>query len=100
MKVHLSVVQILECEKIEKADKLLKLIVDDGEGRRQLVAGIAKWYTPQELIGKKVLCVKNLAPAKLRGIASNGMILAATLPNGDAQVVLVDDAVPCGARVR
>ncbi len=100
MKVHLSVVQILECEKIEKADKLLKLIVDDGEGRRQLVAGIAKWYTPQELIGKKVLCVKNLAPAKLRGITSNGMILAATLPNGDAQVVFVDDAVPCGARVR
>ena len=66
---------------------------------RQVVSGIAAWYRPEDLLGKKVMVVANLAPAKLRGVVSNGMILAADT-DGAARVIFVDDSVPCGAKVR
>ncbi|MBQ1934873.1 MAG: methionine--tRNA ligase, partial [Clostridia bacterium] len=96
-KVELTVGKILTCEKVEKSDKLLKLTVDIGEVR-QVVSGIAKWYAPDELIGKKVILVSNLRPAVLRGVESNGMILAS---GGDeVKVVFIDDSVPVGSKVQ
>ena len=64
--------------------------------QRQVVSGIAAWYTPDDLIGKKVVVVANLKPAKLRGVESNGMILAADCPNGEVKVIFVDEAIPQG----
>ena len=98
-KVELRVAQVTACEPVPKADKLLKLQLDDGMGGRQVVSGIAKFYTPEDLIGKKLVLVANLKPAKLRGVPSEGMILAADC--GEAiKVLFVDDAVPCGSKVR
>ena len=77
-KIKLKVAKVLECEKVEKSDKLLKLLLLVGEEKRQVVSGIAKTYKPEDLIGKHVILVANLKPVKLRGIESNGMILAAT----------------------
>lgn len=99
-KVSLRVAQIKECEKVAKSDKLLRLILDDGEGSRQVVSGIAKWYSPEELVGKKVIIVANLKPVKLRGVESQGMILAADVEDGAAKVLFVDDSVPAGAKIR
>ncbi len=99
-KVELRVAQVTACEPVPKADKLLRLELDDGSGQtRQVVSGIAAWYRPEDLLGKKVMVVANLAPAKLRGVVSNGMILAADT-DGAARVIFVDDSVPCGAKVR
>jgi len=78
-KIELKVAKILEAERIEGADKLLKLIVDLGDEKRQIVAGIAKHYKPEELVGKKIVVVANLKPAKLRGVESQGMLLAASI---------------------
>ncbi len=98
-KVELRVAQVTACEPVPKADKLLKLQLDDGMDGRQVVSGIAKFYTPEDLIGKKIVLVANLKPAKLRGVPSEGMILAADC--GEAiKVLFVDDAVPCGSKVR
>jgi methionyl-tRNA synthetase len=80
-KVQLKVAKVLECEKVEKSDKLLKLQLEVGEEKRQVVSGIAKTYKPEDLIGKYVVLVANLKPVKLRGIESNGMILAAVDDN-------------------
>ncbi|HYE09283.1 MAG TPA: methionine--tRNA ligase [Patescibacteria group bacterium] len=80
-KVQLKVAKVLECEKVEKSDKLLKLQLEVGEEKRQVVSGIAKTYKPEDLIGKYVILVANLKPVKLRGIESNGMILAAVDDN-------------------
>ena len=99
-KVSLKVALVKQCEKVEKSDKLLKLILDDGQGERQVVSGIAAWYTPDDLIGKKVVVVANLKPAKLRGVESNGMILAADCPNGEVKVIFVDEAIPQGSKIR
>lgn len=99
-KVSLKVAQIKTCEKVEKSDKLLKLMLNDGEGLRQVVSGIAKWYTPEDLIGKKIILVANLKPAKLRGVESNGMILAADVEDGAAKVLFVDDSIPTGSKIR
>lgn len=99
MKVELRVAQVLEAEKIPKADKLLKLQLDLGYETRQVVSGIAKFYQPDELVGKKVICVTNLAPVKLRGVESNGMILAAS--EGDKlTLATVPDSMPNGAIVK
>ena len=95
-KVSLQVALIKDCEKVEKSDKLLKLQLDDGQGGRQVVSGIAKWYQPTDLVGKKVIIVSNLKPVKLRGVESNGMILAADCPNDDVKVIFVDDSYPAG----
>lgn len=99
-KVSLKVAQIKTCEKVEKSDKLLKLMLDDGKGLRQVVSGIAKWYTPEDLVGKKIILVANLKPAKLRGVESNGMILAADVEDGAAKVLFVDDSIPTGSKIR
>ena len=98
MKVELRVAKILECEPVPKAKKLLKLKVDLGYEQRQVVSGIAKFYTPEQLIGKKVVLVTNLKPATLCGIESNGMILA----SGEEQVrvIFLDNETPLGERIR
>ena len=99
-KVKLICAKVLECEKVEKSDKLLKLQLDDGSGKtRQVVSGIAKAYQPSDLIGKKIVLVSNLKPVKLRGVDSFGMILAAG--EGDKiNVIFLDDAVNPGDSVR
>ncbi len=99
-KVELRVAQIKSCEPVKKSDKLLCLQLDDGQEGRQVVSGIAPWYQPADLIGKKVVIVANLKPAKLRGVISNGMILAADCPDGDVKVIFVDDSIPAGAKIR
>ncbi|MBQ9978883.1 MAG: methionine--tRNA ligase [Clostridia bacterium] len=98
MSVELRVAKIIECEKVPKAKKLLKLKVDLGYEQRQVVSGIAKFYEPDALIGKKIVLVCNLKPATLCGIESNGMILA----SGEEQVrvVFIDEATPLGERIR
>ncbi|MGM9632272.1 MAG: methionine--tRNA ligase [Eubacteriales bacterium] len=98
MKVELRVAKILECEPVPKAKKLLKLKVDLGYEQRQVVSGIAKFYTPEELIGKKVVLVTNLRPATLCGIESNGMILASGEER--VRVVFLDAETPLGERIR
>ncbi len=104
MKVELRVAKIIECEKVPKAKKLLKLKVDLGYEQRQIVSGIAKFYEPEALIGKKIVLVSNLAPAKLCGIDSEGMLLAASSDSansdGTIRVVFLSDETPVGDRIR
>ena len=100
-KVELRVAQILSARRVEKADKLLMLTVDAGEAEpRTLIAGIAEAYTPEELVGRKVVIVANLEPRKLRGIQSNGMVVAATPENGKPVLVTPSADVPVGTRLR
>ena len=98
MGVELRTAKILECEKVPKAKKLLKLQIDLGYEKRQVVSGIAKWYQPEDLIGKKIIVVANLKPATLCGIESNGMILASG--EETVRVVFLDKDTPLGERVR
>lgn len=98
-KVELRVAQVISAEPVKKADKLLKLQLDLGTEQRQVVSGIAKFYTPEELVGRKVICVTNLKPVKLRGEESRGMILAAS--HGDQlTLATVPDGMPNGAIVK
>ena len=90
-------VEIVEAEPVPKADKLLKLIVDTGTEKRQVVSGIAKHYEINELIGKRVILVMNLKPAKHRGVESQGMILAAS-KDDKLEVPFVD--MPAGSKVK
>lgn len=99
-KVDLRVALVKDCEKVKKSKKLLCLQLDDGFGGRQVVSGIAAWYKPEDLIGKKVVIVANLKPVKLCGVESNGMICAADTPNGAASVIFPDQDLPCGAKLR
>ncbi|MGN0622877.1 MAG: methionine--tRNA ligase [Oscillospiraceae bacterium] len=99
-KVDLRVALVKECEKVKKSKKLLCLQLDDGMGGRQVVSGIAQWYKPEDLIGKKIILVANLKPVKLCGVESNGMICAADTPDGAASVVFPDQSLPCGAKLR
>jgi methionyl-tRNA synthetase len=100
-KVELRVAQVLVAERIPKADKLLRLEVDLGYEKRQILAGIAQYYEPEKLIGRKIVIVANLAPRKMRGLESNGMLLAASLPPDGAPVLagFLED-VPLGARLK
>lgn len=98
-KVELRVAKILSCEKVPKAKKLYKIQLDDGMGGRQIVSGIAQYYTPEELIGKKIIVVANLKPAKLCGVESNGMLLAGNREDGSVCVTFIDDSVPVGTRL-
>jgi methionyl-tRNA synthetase len=100
MKVELRVAKVLTAEKVEKSKKLLKLTVDVGTEQRTLVAGIAEAYEPESLVGKTVVIVFNLKPAKLMGIESNGMVLAASPDGGKPTVVTFDVPPDPGARVR
>lgn len=99
-KLDLRVARVIECEKVEKSEKLLKLKLDIGIETRQVVSGIAKFYKPEELIGKNVIMIANLKPAKLMGIESQGMILAAVYGKDEKlAVVTVDADMPLGSRV-
>lgn len=99
-KVKLRSGEITACEKIKKSKKLLKLTVDDGRNGRQIVSGIAEWYKPEDLVGKKIVFVANLAPAKLCGELSEGMILACDAGENDVRVLFLDKDVPNGSTIR
>ena len=101
LKIDLRVGEVIAAEKVEKSKKLMKMTVRIGEEVRTIVGGIAAAYTAEQLVGRKFVFVANLAPAKLMGIESNGMILAATLPGtGEPSLLMVDPAVPPGAKVK
>jgi methionyl-tRNA synthetase len=99
MKVELRVAKVVHAEPVKKADKLLKLQLDLGYEKRQVVSGIAKYYKPEDLVGKKVICVTNLKPVKLRGELSEGMILAGE-KDGVMSLATVDDSLSVGAKVK
>jgi methionyl-tRNA synthetase len=99
MKVELRVAEVIGAEPVKKADKLLKLQLDLGFEKRQVVSGIAKFYQPEDLVGKKVICVTNLKPVKLRGELSQGMILAGE-ENGTLSLASIDQSLPNGTKVK
>ncbi|MFN4219159.1 MAG: methionine--tRNA ligase subunit beta [Candidatus Bipolaricaulia bacterium] len=100
-KIELRVATILTAERVPGADKLLKLQIDLGTEQRQLVAGIAKHYTPEELVGKQIVVVTNLQPAVIRGVESQGMLLAASTDDqSQVAVVTLQRPVPNGCRVK
>lgn len=100
MKADLRVGTVLECKKVPKADKLLQFLIDDGMGTRTIVSGIAKYYEPEDLVGKQVCFIANLAPRKLKGVVSQGMILSAE--NADGSLVVMGPTAPVvpGAQVK
>ena len=100
MKADLRVGTVLECTKVPKADKLLKFLIDDGLEKRTIVSGIAKFYAPEDLVGKQVCFIANLPPRKLKGIVSQGMILSAE--NADGSLVVIGPSAPVvpGAQVK
>jgi methionyl-tRNA synthetase len=100
MKVELRVAKVLEAEAVPKSKKLLKLKVDTGSEQRTIVAGIAEAYQPEQLIGRTIVIVANLQPAKLMGIESNGMVLAGSIDGGKPMLVGFDQEIAPGARVR
>jgi methionyl-tRNA synthetase len=100
VKVDLRVAQILVAERVPKADKLLRLEVDLGYEKRQILAGIAQYYEPEKLIGRKIVIVANLAPRKMRGLESNGMLLAASLEGGAPVLAGFLEEVPLGSRLK
>jgi methionyl-tRNA synthetase len=99
-KVELKTAEVISAEKIEKSDKLLKLRVKLDNGERQVIAGIAKSYSPEQILGKKIVIVANLKPAKLMGLDSQGMILAVQKIDGSLDVLSVDGSVMNGTRVK
>jgi len=103
MKVDLRVAKIMTCERVPKSRKLLRMDVDMGGGEtRQILAGLSQFYLPEEMVGRRVIVVANLQPAKLMGLESQGMILAAS-PEGEGAVpvpVSVPEGMPLGAKVR
>jgi len=99
-KVEMRVGQVKVAEKVKGADKLLRLEVDIGTEVRQVVAGIAEAYAPESLVGRKVVIVANLAPRKLRGLESNGMIVAASVEDGKPVLASFLEDVPIGARLK
>lgn len=99
-KVELRVALVKVAERVPKADKLLRLEVDLGNETRQILAGIAESYEPETLIGRKVVIVANLAPRKLRGLESNGMIVAASPEGGKAVLAGFLEDVPLGTRLK
>jgi methionyl-tRNA synthetase len=100
MKVELRAARILEAEAVPKSKKLIKLKVDTGADQRTILAGIAEAYQPEELLNRMVVIVANLKPAKLMGIESNGMLLAASTESGKPTLVAVPEGVEPGWRVR
>ena len=100
-KVRMTVCKVLACENVKKSDKLLRFELDDGSGKtRQILSGIAKYYKPEELIGKTVLACTNLPPRKMMGKESNGMLLSTESADGSAlHLIMLDDAIPAGYTV-
>ena len=107
-KIELRVAKVLVAERIPKADKLLRLEVDLGYEQRQILSGIAEWYTPEELIGRRIVVITNLAPRKMRGLESHGMLLAASAPTVEGErpgkpalaTFLDSDDLPLGSRLK
>jgi methionyl-tRNA synthetase len=100
-RVELRVAKILVAERIPKADKLLRLEVDLGYEKRQILSGIAQWYTPEELIGRRIVVITNLAPRKMRGLESHGMLLAASETEGSKPVLATfDEEIALGSRLK
>ncbi len=100
-KIELRVAKILVAERIPKADKLLRLEVDLGYEKRQILSGIALWYTPEELIGRRIVVITNLAPRKMRGLESHGMLLAASETEGSKPVLATfDEEIALGSRLK
>jgi methionyl-tRNA synthetase len=99
MKIDLRVAEVIQAEPVKKADKLLKLQLDLGYEKRQVVSGIAQYYKPEELVGRKLICITNLKPVKLRGELSQGMILAGS-KDGELSLATVDQTLPNGAKVK
>jgi methionyl-tRNA synthetase len=99
MKVDLRVARIVEAERVAKSKKLMRMSIDVGSERRTIVAGIAEAYEPEALVGKTVVIVANLKPAKLMGIESNGMVLAAS-PEGGGPIILNAEPAAPGTKVR
>jgi len=99
LKLGLKVAEILEAERVENTDKLIKMKIKIGEEERQIIAGIAMSYSADEIIGKKIVVVSNMKPAKIRGIESNGMLLAAS--NGDSlSLITVDREIDSGSPIK
>ena len=99
-KVELKVGEVIACERVEKSDKLLHETVKIGEEVRSVVSGIAQFYTPEEMVGKRVVVVTNLKPVKLRGVLSEGMILCAEDGKGGLALVAPEKGMPSGGTVR
>ena len=97
-KIDLRVAKVLEAEAVKKSDKLLKLQIELGNTKRQIIAGIAQHYKPEDLIGKKIIVVANLEPATIRGNQSEGMLLAALDDNKLTLLTILDD-IPSGAKI-
>ena len=100
MKLDIRVGTVLECTKVPKADKLLQFRIDDGLEKRTIVSGIAQHYKPEELVGKQVCFIANLAPRKLKGIVSEGMILSAENFDGKLAVITPEKEVKPGSEVK
>ena len=101
VKIDLRVAKILVAERIPKADKLLRLEVDLGYERRQILSGIAEWYTPEELLGRRIVIIANLAPRKMRGLESHGMLLAASSSDNTKPILTTfGEDIALGSRVR
>ncbi len=98
-KLKIRVAEVVEAEKVEGADKLLKLQVSLGEEKRQIVAGVAMYYSPEEMVGKKIVMLTNLEPATIRGVESNGMLLAADI-DGQAVILQPEKDVPAGSKIK
>ncbi len=99
-KMDIRVGTVIEAEKVAKTKKLLKLLIDTGIDQRTVVSGIAEYYKPEDLIGKQVSILVNLAPKKLRGIESQGMILCAENVDGSLSIVASDSEVKNGSEIR
>jgi len=99
-KVELKVAKIISAERVEGSDKLIKLALDLGSEKRQIIAGIGKVYEPEDLIGLEIAVVTNLEPKTLMGIESNGMLLAASADDGEPVLLIPQKEVPPGAEIR
>ena len=99
-KIDLRVCEVVQCEVVKKANKLLKLTLNDGLGERVIVSSIRQDYKPEELVGKKIIVIANLKPAKMSGIQSNGMLLAASGEEFGCKVLFADDSVTPGTEIR
>ena len=99
MEIDLRVAEVRAAERVPKSKKLIKMSVFTGDDERTIVAGIGTKYRPEELVGRKVVIVANLQPAKLMGVESNGMVLAASI-SGEPSLLSVDASVPAGTKVK
>ena len=95
-RIDMRVCKVVKCTEIRKSHSCLKLVLDDGIGQRTIVSSIKSEYTPEEMIGKKIIVLANLKPARFAGVTSEGMLLAATNNACGCKVIFVDDSVPVG----